>query len=637
MLFIIIILLLHCTLYGITATPTFDTSYFPTKVDEQYIHENNNDETSIDDDDYEPLPSDRYPLGTGSQDNTLPKSLINSTSLKANVSDFITVELLCVIDDIYCNKVLIALKDAAQELAHVLYLKDSILIRAAYYEFCDHSCANNTFGLGAPSSQFTLPFKDDDMDFLYPQALAKQLSPYKHPSAWATHDIVIELNHDPYMNAIINTETVQHDNNNNNNNNNNNGTGIPPFGKYWFKKDPDIKPYQIDFQYIILHEILHGLGFISSWAAYFSNDISPFRTLLNNIFHPTDLQYVTPSLYWTVQPPSGPTFVTGFQPTMIFDKFLYINTDQQQQQQDSSNNEDDDHHQNHHKNKSVSSSSPSSTESSLKSNHISLMELGFNMQDYCVQGYEAFIINFVQSFKKSNQSQQSRQLYSMLNEGHKLTFEFGLPNTTTPPSFPISSNSNLSSISLNISSNANSNSSVNSTFELNDYLNSTYTHMPLLTGSQVLNSLNHHEQSGRLFRPGIMIAHMDDALQTTPDFIMTSTYQQGKTLDHIVNEVYKKVPKINYHEIINKTTSVERVYQSSIGPGILRILDMMGYTTVLSDVNDILLIINDQQQQQSTTSQQQQQQQQSYNHRNKKKLIIIIEMYVMICIQLYLD
>ncbi|KAI9303524.1 hypothetical protein BJ944DRAFT_165283 [Cunninghamella echinulata] len=549
-------------------------------MDEHSNHENNNDETSIDDDDYEPLPSDHYPLGTGSQDNTLPKSLVNSTALKANVSDFITVELLCVIDDIYCNKVLMALKDAAQELAHVLYLKDNILIRAAYYEFCDHSCANNTFGLGAPSSQFTLPFKDDDMDFLYPQALAKQLSPYKHPSAWATHDIVIELNHDPYMNAIINTETVQHDNNNNN------GTGIPPFGKYWFKKDPDIKPYQIDFQYIILHEILHGLGFISSWAAYFSNDISPFRTLLNNIFHPTDLQYVTPSLYWTVQPPSGPTFVTGFQPTMIFDKFLY-------------------------------STLSSITESSLKSNHISLMELGFNMQDYCVQGYEAFIINFVQSFKKSNQSQQSHQLYSMLNEGRKLTFEFGLPNTTTPPSPPLPSNS--SAFSLNMTFNANSNSSVNSTFELNSYLSSTYTHMPLFTGSQVLNSLNHHEQTGRLFRPGIMIAHMDDALQTTPDFIMTSTYQQGKTLDHIVNEVYKKVPEINYHEIINKTTSVERVYQSSIGPGILRILDMMGYTTVLSDVNDILLIINDQQQQQQQSTSSQQPQQQSYNHRNKKK------------------
>ncbi|CAO3612463.1 unnamed protein product [Cunninghamella blakesleeana] len=529
---------------SITAWPTMDSlPNYITKRNRETDDEMISSSSIVDDDDYQPLPGDHYPLGVGSQDNSLPKSLVNSTALRANISEFISVELLCVIDDQFCIKVFDSFKDAAQELTHVIHLKDNILIRAAYYEFCDHSCANNTFGLGAPSSQFTLPFKDDDMDFLYPQALAKQLSPYKHPSAWATHDILIELNHDPYMNAI-HSETVRHEDNNGWN-----GTGIPPFGKYWFKRDPEIKSYQIDFQYIILHEILHGLGFISSWAAYFSNDISPFRTLLNEVFDPIDLQLVTPSLYWTVQAPAGPTFVTGFQPTMIFDKFLYVHSDVPPSS--FLENDNDGNHTN--KNKS----------SVLLSNYTSLMELGFNMQDYCVQGYEAFIINFVQSFKKSNQSQQSHQLYSMLSQGHPLTFEFGLPNITTSPT----------------------------------------------TGNQVLNSLIHHEQSGRLFRPGIMIAHLDDKLHNTPDFIMTTTYQQGKTLEQIVDEVYKNVPKINYQHIFNKTASIERVYKSPIGPGILRILDIMGYTTALSDANDIIAI----------NQQEPSQQPQTFSHGKKKK------------------
>ncbi|KAI8088992.1 uncharacterized protein BX664DRAFT_385568 [Halteromyces radiatus] len=520
MVIFILVCLLYLSTYGSTSWSSFGPPFF-TKVNQQHGHDAN-DETSFDADDYEPLPNDHFLPGPGlHEDGTLPTTLLNSIPYRANASDLVTVELLCILDDHFCSKVLVALKDAAQEFTQVVHLKTKLVIRAAYYEFCEHICANDTYGLGAPSSQFTLPFKDDDMNFIYPQALAKQLSPYEYTASWVYHDVMIELNHDPYMNSI--------------NHNYDHGNGIPPFGKYWFKGDPDIRPYQIDFEYILLHEILHGVGFVSSWAAYFANNASPFHTLLDNIFDQTELQMVTPSPYWSVQPPTGPTFVTGFQPTMIFDKFLFL--------ANNSNNNDKFSHMS----------------LATKKNNASLMDLGFTMQDFCVQGHEAFIIHFMETFKHSSQAQEARELYSMLTQEHALTFQF-------EPMMFNSSHSNM-------------------TYSILDYLNDTYTHMNLLTGEQTLNALNHHEQSGRLFRPGVTIAHVGDELQGTPDFIMTETYREGKTLQQWVDEVYATVPVIHYKIVLNESTTVERIYKSPIGPGILRILDTIGYVTILDHTN----------------------------------------------------
>lgn len=75
--------------------------------------------------------------------------------------------------------------------------------------------------------QFTLPFEDGaDLNYIYPQALAKQLAPYSNTSAWANHDIALEINHDIYMNSI-NQEQAHQDGWN--------GTGVPAGGIYYFK------------------------------------------------------------------------------------------------------------------------------------------------------------------------------------------------------------------------------------------------------------------------------------------------------------------------------------------------------------------------------------------------------------------
>jgi hypothetical protein len=70
-----------------------------------------------------------------------------------------------------------------------------------------------------------LPFEDGaDLNYVYPQALAKQLAPYSSTSVWSTYDVEIAINHDAYMNSTDLDQAVKQGWN---------GTGTPLNGKYW--------------------------------------------------------------------------------------------------------------------------------------------------------------------------------------------------------------------------------------------------------------------------------------------------------------------------------------------------------------------------------------------------------------------
>jgi hypothetical protein len=88
---------------------------------------------------------------------------------------------------------------------------------------------------------------------------------------------------------------------------------------------------------------------------------------------------------------------------------------------------------------------------------------------------------------------------------------------------------------------------------------------------------------------------------------MTGNYVQGKKLTSLIDEVYSNititynVTKLvnvtvynkttvnNYTTITNKTieqgVTIETLYKSAIGPGVLRILETIGYSTVLTNTN----------------------------------------------------
>ncbi|ORY95510.1 hypothetical protein BCR43DRAFT_475413 [Syncephalastrum racemosum] len=436
----------------------------------------------------------------------------NHTSSIVDGKAVVKTDLQCDFGDAFCNKVLAAVDGAAQAFSQVVSIKIGILLKVHYYSFCDTACTNGTYAWGAPSSQFTLPYDDGvDQNYVYPQALAKQLAPYSNTSVWADHDIDIEINHDAYLSTVDFDDAKA---------NGWNGTGVPPGGKFWFKGDPPIESDQIDMEYIILHELLHGAGFISSWAAYFYSKSSPFRGLIDDLFDDQDLKMVTPGLSWSVKYGTGPVFISGFQPTMIFDKYL------------------------------VSLSNNQTT----NARNTSLADLGFEMQNFCVQGNQGYIANFVRQFTNTTQSRNAAELFQSLAQENTLSFTFSNPSVG------------------------------NSTFNADSYLKKTYRNMTLQTGNSATDAST--EQFGYTNnRPGLAISHVADFYNTTPDFLMVSSFRNGMNLSAIVDSIYSDIPAIMYNVTLPNGTLQQLPYRSPIGPGILRILDSMGYSTILTRTN----------------------------------------------------
>ncbi|KAI8359130.1 hypothetical protein BD560DRAFT_334991, partial [Blakeslea trispora] len=277
-----------------------------------------------------------------------------------------------------------------------------------------------------------------------------------------------------------------------------------------------IEEYQVDLEYVILHQMIHGLGMISSWSPYFADTTSPFQKLLSGLVAPEDsLKVMTPGLFWYVKHSTGPAYVTGFQQSLIFDKFLYLFI-------------------------------------AARNQTVSLADYSFDIQNFCVKGDNAFIVNFMNSFiNNATQSSKAKTVYVSMSMSKTMTFEF----------------SSLASESV---------------FYTNEYLNKTYKSMQLMTG--VLST-----QKQGYFRPGVSTSHLDDMYATTPDFLMTHTFVKGKTLSTLVEEGYSQLPyPIEYNTTVTlpvNTISTRHTYRSPIGPGILRILETIGYSTVLTNTN----------------------------------------------------
>ncbi|ORZ06498.1 hypothetical protein BCR42DRAFT_337161 [Absidia repens] len=452
------------------------------------------------------------PTGTHSSSNSTHIFHYNQTTVNRTAAFNVDYQLNCKVnDDPFCAKVENGIRLALLEFAHVIDLKTKININITYHSFCDEGCSNSSYGFGIPSSQFILPFDTGpDLNHVYPQALAKQfVRSFDSSSVWAASDVTIELNHDAYMQSVDygKAESLGW-----------NGTGIPPTGRFWFMDDPtsNINEDQVDFRYVVLHELMHGLGFLSSWAAYFWSSTSPFRQLVENALDDSLLKVVTPGMYWSVLENYGPTFITGFQSTLIFDKFLV------------------------------------STQPSLAN----MSQLGFHMQEFCQQDTQAFILNFINSFQGTPQYTNAVSLFDTMATPQTLFFDFATPAVA------------------------------NSTFLTNAYLAATYHNMTLLTGSAVLDTqLEQFDQTSS--RPGTAISHVDDDYNSTVDFLMTKGFLMGQTLEQLTDEMYGALPSAITYSIITSNHSIveHRNYTSPIGPGILRMLDTMGYSTALTNTS----------------------------------------------------
>ncbi|CAG8790677.1 36641_t:CDS:2, partial [Racocetra persica] len=165
-----------------------------------------------------------------------------------------------------CDKAKKAFETAAKIINSKIILTTPILVNASFIKL------PGPLGLATPSR--FIPLKDKDgVTRLYPQALAKQFQFDTHPE-YTKYDITATFN---------------------------SASDI-----FWFQDDPSPPTdQQVDFVLVLVHEMMHGLGLLSSWDTWFKSGMPDALTPF-------------PSF---IAPQNGTITFTGFQET-AFDKYL---------------------------------------------------------------------------------------------------------------------------------------------------------------------------------------------------------------------------------------------------------------------------------------------------------------------------
>ncbi|KAI9092589.1 hypothetical protein DFS34DRAFT_652878 [Phlyctochytrium arcticum] len=189
------------------------------------------------------------------------------------------------------------LENAASYITQSLAVKGSINVYATFRSFCHGvpvaSCGDmgNTLGMAMPASYFPAQVKPSGGSlqlkryYLYPQALMKQLRPDKGLDM-AKYDILADFNSD---------------------------------FDFWFRASgTPIQANQTDFEFVVAHELTHGLGWDSSLVPYnvLYKDYGQSKTL-----------YVAPGLYFHGVP--AEPIVDNWMPLTAFDSLIKVGASQQ--------------------------------------------------------------------------------------------------------------------------------------------------------------------------------------------------------------------------------------------------------------------------------------------------------------------
>jgi len=207
-----------------------------------------------------------------------------------------SIDFNCKLDSNTCKKAERTFKKAAFDISEVLNIYSGpILINATLISFCeqahrDGSACNaddpsrRKLGQAYPYSSYpakAIDPEDGDTDiYLYPQALLRQLDIKSGMPDFSNYDIIAEFNSDVnwYFEGDDKSDRIDDD--------------------------------QHDFLYVATHELIHGLGFISSW-----------RTLLD-----MDFEYLTPRVKTgRIGVSSNDDVVMGWYQMQIFDKYIQLN------------------------------------------------------------------------------------------------------------------------------------------------------------------------------------------------------------------------------------------------------------------------------------------------------------------------
>ena len=214
--------------------------------------------------------------------NCKPPTESDSSFLSSSIQAPFSLDFTCSANNQeLCDKAHRGFESAANRIAQVLVIRTQIVIKAVFRPFCstmDANTCSNRLGQASPGAVFTArPNNDQDSAwYSYPQSLVKQITPFG--MQYSTYDVLAEFNSDY------------------------------PF---WFQGDQlPMTSNMIDFEFVISHEITHGLGFESSWTDW-SQKFPGYASS----------PYLTQKLDTTRQGENIQT--SGWKPVNIFDKFHF--------------------------------------------------------------------------------------------------------------------------------------------------------------------------------------------------------------------------------------------------------------------------------------------------------------------------
>ncbi|KAJ3343861.1 hypothetical protein HDU93_005144 [Gonapodya sp. JEL0774] len=190
-----------------------------------------------------------------------------------------------------CAKALAGFKNAGNRIAQALQITTQIKVQAEFVSFCNDGSASTTCGtvdgvttLGQAGPAANIPVAIGDTQLNVPQALFKNANLQESMGTTVSlnaYDIIAQFNAD--YNFYFNDNTTA------------------------------IQATQVDFEFIVMHEFIHGCGFASGWSTWFTSIVGVQG-------------FLTPN-YYTYRTSTSTTW-GGWNPANVFDKYIVENATQ---------------------------------------------------------------------------------------------------------------------------------------------------------------------------------------------------------------------------------------------------------------------------------------------------------------------
>jgi hypothetical protein len=208
-------------------------------------------------------------------DASVPGLQSNLSRMTVGGQGQFVVNYNCQVAGVLCDNFKIVVNRAIQKLSSVVFLNTNVLVNMIFRSFCPaRNCGQTPLGQASPASYFPAMEQGSTSVYSYPQALVKQMN-YNVPIQFSQYDIMAEFNSD-----------------------------------YDFFYDLNVpkKPEQADMEGIVLHELLHGLGYSSGWTSWSETyNIQGANGFLAPLLVMSQLS-------------NNQQIVSGFSPLFIFDR-----------------------------------------------------------------------------------------------------------------------------------------------------------------------------------------------------------------------------------------------------------------------------------------------------------------------------